>query len=233
MRKIMVILSCLLLSIMAVGCSEDTGKDKENDNKASTEVLKESGGDSTKEEQTEPETAPEPPETVEEEPADAEPSKSYAIGVKSMTQHVFLEMYNNLAIVLDTPALLGEATIEESTKEMFRLSMTDYIKIVGDKDSEGNVDRLTIWCLPDDFKEFNGECELAVSTLLILFMPEMSMPERLELVSKTLGMTEMRNNGVEEIRDITHDEYRMGAWWKEEENTMFFSIMHKDNPKYQ
>lgn len=231
MRKIMVILSCLLLSLMA-GCSEDAKKEevKEKDNKASTEEERDDGGESTKNGQIELKTAPEP---VKEEPVDVEPSESYAIGVQSMTQHVFLEMYNHLTVLIDTPALMEEATIEESTKEMFTLSMTDSIRIVGDKDTDGNVDRLTIWCYPDDTEEFDGKCELAISALLMLFIPEMDSPERTKLVSSTLGMTEMRSNGVEEVRDITHNEYRMGAWWKEEEGIMLFSILHKDNPKYQ
>jgi hypothetical protein len=229
MKRYLLIMACLLLSLMA-GCSEDTKKDEVKVDKASTEKERDDGGESTKNGQIELKTAPEP---VVEQTVEEEPSESYAIGVKSMTQHVFLKTYNNLAIVLDTPTLLEQATIEESTKDIFTLSMTDSIKIVGDKDTDGNVDRLTIWCYPDDSKEFDGDCELSVSALLMFFMPELDMPERLGLVVNTLGMTEMRNNGVEEIRDITHDKYRMGAWWKEEEGIMLFSIMHKDNPKYQ
>lgn len=226
----MVILSCLLLSLMA-GCSEDVKKDevKEKDNKASTEEVKDNGGESTKNGQTELKTAPEP---VEEEPVEEEPSESYAIGVQSMTQHMFLEMYNNLAIVLDAPALLEEATIAESTKEEFDIYMNDYIMLRGNKDIDGNLDMLTIACTPNNLNEFGGECELAVSTLLILFMPEVESSERLKLVSSTLGMTEMRSNGVEDIRDVTYGDYIMEAY-TDGNDTMLFSINHKDNPKYQ
>ena len=221
----MVILSCLLLSIMAVGCSEDAGKDKakEKDNKASTEPLKDNGGDSTKEEQTELETAPEP--VVEE----AEEIEDYSLG---MNIQEFYSAYDKALIDYGFESVLIEdyETIISDTGVSFFSSLNTSLVI--NMNENQNIEMLQLLCSAKDNDEYD-DCSIMMGIIMAVFMPDMDGDERHDTVFNALKYDSVKANEGIAFSKTTHNDYLMRfSFYNGGDDTLVFALTNKDNPKY-
>ena len=210
----MVILSCLLLSVVAVGCSEDAGKDKakEKDNKASTEVLKESGGDSTKEEQTEPETAPEPPETVEE---------SYGL---DMTTGEFVSKLERVLTELEKEDKTDSVTLDSVQDDGFFIYPYPNTAYVGNTNNEGEMHMITLLCFPAEEGEELDYCGIGAGVLLSVIFPEFDADNRYDMFFEKLEYETVKE--THESKQVSYNDYILQLGWMEEgEGALKFSIM--------